>query len=104
MTKMTITRLQKELDHLNEQFQSAFAELSPIELNWKPDMKTWSVAQNLDHIITVNESYYPVIESVRKGTYKVPLIGKLPFMTGFFGNLILKAVSPDRRRKSKTFS
>jgi hypothetical protein len=104
MTRPTVTRQHKEIDRITDDFQSTFAGLTPNELNWKPDLKTWSIAQNLDHIITVNESYYPVIDSVRKGTYKLPFLGRLGFMTRFFGNLIRNSVSPDRKRKSRTFS
>jgi hypothetical protein len=73
------------------------------QLNWKPNSTTWSIAQNLDHLIVVNETYYPVIASLKAGTYRTPFIAKIGFMVSFLGKTILKAVQPDRKKKMKTF-
>jgi hypothetical protein len=51
----------------------------------------------------INESYYPVIKSVREGTYKLPFIGKIGFMVNSMGKMILNAVEPTRKKKMKTF-
>lgn len=92
-----------QLDQITEQFVSSFGSLSEEQLNWKPDPKTWSIAQNIHHLIVVNETYYPILASLKDGTYKTPFMAKLGFMVTFIGNLILNAVKPDRRRKMKTF-
>lgn len=96
--------LTTELGRITEAFADRFGHLGPEELNWKPDAKTWSVAQNADHLIVTNESYYPVIESLRAGTYRLPFIARFGFLTNFFGKTILQAVDPSRKRKVKTFS
>jgi hypothetical protein len=92
-----------ELDSITEQFISQFGTLTNEQLNWKPDPNTWSIAQNLDHLIVVNETYYPVLNSLKEGKYKAPFISKIRFLVSFFGKTILKAVQPDRRKKMKTF-
>lgn len=84
-------------------FQSTFGHLTPEQLNKKPDAKTWSVAQNMDHLIVINETYYPVLKSLHDGTYKTPFMGKMGFMVRYLGKTILKAVQPDRKKKMKTF-
>ena len=94
---------EKELNAITSQFKTSFGELSAEELNWKPDTKTWSIAENLDHLIKINESYYPVIRQARQGVLKLPFIAKFSFFTNLFGNLILKSVNPDRKKKIKTF-
>lgn len=81
----------------------SFGSLSEKQLNWKPDSQTWSIAQNIDHLIVVNETYYPVLASLKEGTYKTPFIAKLGFIVSFFGKTILNAVKQDRKRKMKTF-
>ena len=80
-----------------------FGALTGEQLNWKPNSKTWSIAQNLDHLIVVNETYYLILASQKAGTYKTPFIAKIGFMVSFLGKIVLKAVQPDRKKKMKTF-
>lgn len=93
----------RQLDEITEDFREEFGDLTVEQLNWKPNPEVWSVAQNLDHLIVINSTYFPVIEAVRNGSYRPPWMGKFVFMTRFFGKLILKSVHPNRRRKIKTF-
>ena len=92
-----------KIDQTTSDFKKAFGQLTADQLNWKPNEKTWSIGQNISHLIVTNESYYPVIKSVKAGTYKLPLMGSIGFMVNAFGKMVLSAVQPDRKRKSKTF-
>lgn len=92
-----------QLNAVTRDFRETFGSLTHEQMNWKPDQHTWSIAQNIDHLITLNESYYPVFEAVRSGTYRTPFIGKLGFIASFLGKTLLQAVQPDRKRKVKTF-
>lgn len=92
-----------QIDSITASFKNTFEHLTHEQLNWKPDAKTWSIAQNIDHLMVINKTYYPVIKAVREGTYQLPFIGKIGFMVNFFGKTILNSVQPDRRRKMKTF-
>lgn len=96
-------RWTNQLDEITDEFMSAFSGLTVDQLNWKPNSKTWSVGQNVDHLIVINGTYFPVIEAVRSGSYQLPFIGKFDFMVSFLGKTVLKAVQPDRRKKMKTF-
>lgn len=91
------------LDDITRQSLAEFGALTSEQLNWKPNSTTWSIAQNLDHLIVVNETYYPVLASLKAGTYRAPFIAKIGFMVSFLGKTILNAVQPDRRKKMKTF-
>ncbi len=91
------------IDASTTEFRNAFGGLSAEQLNWKPNPQTWSIAQNIDHLITVNSTYFPVLEALQAGTYRVPVTGRLGFLVRFFGNFILQSVLPDRKRKMKTF-
>lgn len=101
--RMDTEKWTRQLDEITEDFREEFGDLTEEQLNWKPKSGIWSVAQNIDHLIVINGTYVPVIEAIRNQTYRTPLMGKLPFMTRFFGKLILNSVQPDRRRKIKTF-
>lgn len=92
-----------QLDLITAAFLSSFGSLSPAQLNWKPNSETWSIAQNMEHLIVVNESYYPVLDSLRSGTYTTPFIARIGFIVSFMGRTILDAVKPDRKKKMKTF-
>lgn len=91
------------LNDISKQSLAEFGNLTSEQLNWKPNSTTWSIAQNLDHLIVVNESYYPVLASLKAGTYKTPFIGKIGFMVSFLGKTVFDAVQPDRKKKMKTF-
>lgn len=92
-----------QLDKVTANFVADFNSLSAEQLNWKPNSQTWSIAQNIDHLIVVNETYYPVLASLKAGTYKIPFMGKIGFMVSFLGKAVLNAVKPDRKKKMKTF-
>ncbi|MEX0719506.1 MAG: DinB family protein [Balneolaceae bacterium] len=92
------------LDKNTEDFKQAFGQLAAEQLNWKPDEERWSIAQNIDHLITINESYFPHLEAIQNGTYQVPFTGKFGVLVNLFGKALLKSVQPDTRKKVKTFS
>jgi hypothetical protein len=91
------------LDDIKRQSITEFGTLTNEQMNWKPNSGTWSIAQNLDHLIVVNETYYAVLLSLKEGTYKTPFIAKIGFIVSFLGKTVLKAVQPDRQKKMKTF-
>ncbi len=96
-------RWAESLDATTHDFQREFGALTPAQLNWKPDVKTWSIAQNIDHLIVVNSTYFPVIESIRRGNYSLPFPAKMGFLVSFMGKSILKGVQPGSGSKVKTF-
>lgn len=100
---MDTSKWTSELAEITDLFRAEFSHLDSGIMNWKPAPDRWSIAQNLQHLIAVNESYFPIIEQVRAGSYKVPWPGRIGFMHRFFGKFILKGSGPDRRRKIKTF-
>jgi hypothetical protein len=91
-----------KIDETTAAFKASFGGLSAEKLNWKPNTQTWSIAQNMDHLIVINETYNPVISALKKGTYKKPFMGNIGFMVNFLGKTILDAVNPDRKKKMKT--
>jgi hypothetical protein len=101
---MNTERWTRQIDETTKAFKESFGKLSAGQLNYKPNAETWSIAQNIDHLLIINETYCPVIASVKKGSYKLPLMGKIGFMVKFFGKLVLDAVQLDRSKKMKTFS
>ncbi|MBC7849673.1 MAG: DinB family protein [Chitinophagaceae bacterium] len=101
---MIVDRWTSQLDEITNLFKKDFSTLSAKRLDWKPNNATWSIAQNLHHLIVINESYIPVLKLARQKQQKLPWISKFDFVVNFIGNTVLKAVDPGRRKKVKTFS
>ncbi|QYA24105.1 DinB family protein [Gramella sp. MT6] len=99
-----MNRWSGQIDKVTEDFLNSFTNLTEEELNWKPADEVWSIAENIDHLIKVNESYFPILAKLKKGDYRLPFIARFGFVVTFFGNMILKSVQPDRKKKMKTFS
>jgi hypothetical protein len=58
------------------------------------------VAQCFDHLITTNEGYFPVVDTVLAGR-KRTLWESVPVLPGFFGGLLIKSLDPASTRKLK---
>lgn len=99
----SIDRWIQDLNTTTQAFQTEFGGLSAEELNWKPNPKAWSIGQVMEHLIAVNRTYYPILDSLEAGTFKKPFLAKIPPVYKFFGNMILKGSEPTRKRKAKTF-
>ncbi len=93
-----------EIDEITRAFSLEFGSLSEDQLNMKPNPVSWSIAQNIDHLIAINRSYFPVVENARRNDYAVPWLGKFDFVINLFGSILIKAMSPDRKKKVKTIS
>src|SRR5687768_3477918 len=81
--------------------ESVFGSLTTEQLNWKPSVERWSVAQCFDHLITSNKGYLPIIDDVLKGQKKSSIWQKLPFFPGLWGKMLIKSLDPAQTRKMK---
>jgi len=98
-----IHSLIERLNAVTEDVKAAFGSFNEEQLNWKPSEDSWSVGQCLDHLITSNAAYFPILEGVVEGTYRPSGWSKLPLAADFFGKMLIKAVHPDSVKKNKTF-
>ncbi len=99
---MDTQRWTDDIDLITSAFVKSFGSLDHESLNRKINPETWSIAQNIDHLIVINNTYYPIIEAVKSGTYTLPWHGRIAMISNFFGRILLKSVQPDRRKKMKT--
>lgn len=100
---MHVNEFISEIHQLTTEFNASFGHLSPAQLNYKPNSSVWSVAQNIEHLIKVNESYLPTFEQIEAGTYSLSFMGRFGWWRKMCGNMILKSVSPNREKKINTF-
>jgi hypothetical protein len=101
---MMIHELLTRIDTVSFECRNKYSDWPAAYVHYNVCIGNWSVGQIFKHLILVNESYYPIIQSVWRGTYKLPLIGSSNFIVDQIGRIILKAVSPTNTRKKRTCS
>jgi DinB superfamily len=93
----------EDIVKLNEKFSSAFSQIDVEKMDWKPDPQTWSINECLDHIVQSNKKYYDIFDSIESGTYNGGKWVHFPILPRLMGKMVVKAVSPNYKGKSKTF-
>jgi len=84
------------------QVRAEFGSLRADQLNWKPSPDKWSVGQCFDHLIVSNAEYFPIFDRVLQGAKTTNTIWEsLPGLPRLWGQMLIKAVSPDGARKQK---
>lgn len=90
-----------EVYEITKDVKKKFLVLSSDELNWKPDPKSWSVAECFQHLIFTNGLYLKHFDDVSKtesGNGK----DSNDYKHSLWGKLILYFVNPKTKMKSKT--
>lgn len=90
------------LDQITSDFKDAFGSLSDSEINFRPTVDSWSIAQNIDHLMTINRTYFPIFDKLLNGSYEPPFFARFDKIATFFGKTILESVHPDNKKKTKT--
>ena len=91
---MIYDRWTLHIEKLTSDYIREFGSLTPIEINWKPKPGVWSIGQNIEHLVVVNGSYFPVVHALQAGAYKPPFIAKVGFIVERLGQHILDVVQP----------
>jgi len=100
-TKEELSGLLEELIAVARKAREVFGGLSPAQLNWKPSAQQWSVGQCFDHLIVTNRCFFRDMKRVAAGEYRSSLWGRVSPLSGFFGRFILKALDPEKGRRTK---
>lgn len=91
------------VDQITQQTIETFNDLPLSKIHLKPYPKTWSIAENIEHLITINKTYFPIFERLENGTFHGAFIGRFAFFSNLFGDMIFKSVSDGGKKKQKTF-
>ncbi len=85
----------------NINFAQSLYDLSNEELNFRSDIKSWSILECLEHLNIYGNFYLPEIEStIRKAT----ISPENEFRPGFLGDYFAKSMQPKAKlNKMKTF-
>jgi hypothetical protein len=90
------------LEEVTRETQAAFGSLSTDQLNWKPAERAWSVAQCLDHLVTINSLYFPVFDAMSTGPVRPTFWERHSPFSGWLGRLLIRTLSPEYPKKTKT--
>ena len=101
MTEDRIKSVASDLNSIADDVRDSFGQLTGEQLNRKPSAETWSVAQCLDHLITINSLYFPIFERMREGSVPATFLEKYSPFSGFFGRLLIKSMMPENPKKMK---
>lgn len=93
----------ESVDQITQEAINSFVNIPLENIHLKPNPKIWSIAENIEHLITINKTYFPILERLKNGTYQGAFIGRFPFFTNLFGDMIFKSVSDGGKKKQKTF-
>jgi len=100
-TMSGLSELIAEAEQVPRTVNAAFGALSSDQIIWKPSPGEWSIANCLEHLVLLNEPYFPPIEKILAGKHKVSFWERVPMLPAFFGRLVLAAVQPESKRKIK---
>lgn len=102
-TKLTFGESIALMERVSAEVRSDLDSLSTDQLNWRPGPKQWSIGECLEHLITTNDLYSAIAESVLATQHRRPFLSRFPGYAGMCGRLLIRAVSPNSR-KVKTLS
>ena len=101
-TSQYLAGLLEELEMVDAFYTEHFKHLSLKQLHWKPDQKTWSIAQNVEHIILVDNGYIAHMEKILTKSKNQQKSPKEDFQSDWMGNRFKKALDPDSNEKFKS--
>lgn len=96
-----IQNITVDLERTTGEVRHLFGSLTAEQINWKPSTESWSVGQCLEHLIKINSAYFPDFEAIINGGRKNSFWENYSPLSGFFGNLLFKSLSPKSERKLK---
>lgn len=82
-----------------EKAQKELSGLSVEELNWKPSPTVWSVGECLDHLIISDSSYFPALERIALGSYRLTFFEQFSPLSSLWGKSLKSQLKENVGRK-----
>ena len=99
--RLTLREIESALSAIVRDTDATFGRLDARQLNWRPDMQRWSVAQCFDHLFTANRLMFDAAENALTGATTPTVWQRLPMLPGLFGRALIRSQAPDSTRKYK---
>lgn len=81
-----------------------FKSLSKDQINWKPDDKSWSIAECIDHLLVTNKLYLDELEKQFSAKQIKTDCSITEVKHKLLSEFIIRSVNPDNVKKVKTFT
>jgi hypothetical protein len=98
-TQLSLADLVMEVPAIARETQSLFGHLDQRQLNWRPDERSWSVAQCFDHLLAINRHMFQAIDAALDRPHPLPLWQRLPGLPHLLGRMLVRSQGPDGRQK-----
>ncbi len=84
--------------------KQSFTMLSDVQINWKPAPDKWSIGECIEHLVVTNKKFFPAFKKIINGGHKNSFWQSFSPLSGLWGKMLLKIVSPEYVKKTKTAS
>ena len=97
-------RWEKEIDKVTEKFLDSFGSLTESQFNCKPAPNVWSIAQNIDHLILLNNSYFQNFDEIKTRKHVLPAINQMEQFANSSSQTLRPYTSVKRSNKTDTWN
>jgi hypothetical protein len=98
-TRLTIEEIEAELARTTRDVRARFGPLDTPQLNWRPSVTAWSVAQCLDHLTQANHQMCVAMFKACEPDTPRTAWQRLPVLPGMFGRVMITSLTPTGTRK-----
>ncbi|MBA4251344.1 MAG: hypothetical protein C0425_06965 [Chlorobiaceae bacterium] len=103
MRQKTFFEIQKrELENCNSIVREKFLFYSEKKINQRDDEKKWSIAENIAHLVIVNDSYLSQLEKTISNLSSDENSSGLEINKSFLGRIFLRINNPNSKMRYKT--
>ncbi len=92
------TILQKGIE-AKEKIRSEFSNISLAQLNWKTSAESRSIAQCLEHLAISHSTYFPALERITEGAYKMSFWERFSPFSAVCGRLLKDQLQEQPKKK-----
>jgi DinB superfamily len=100
-TTISLADVRTELEAIGAEAAMVFGGLDARQLNWKPEVSRWSVAQCLEHLLTANSQMADMADRALDATRRRTIWQRLPVWPRLLGRMLVRSQSPDATRRFK---
>jgi DinB superfamily len=98
-TTLSLADVAAEFSAIARDAHSVFGLFDEHQLNWRPDARTWSVAQCFDHLLNTNREMFQAIDAATDGSSPPTVWQRLPVLPRVFGLMMIKSQMPEAKRR-----
>jgi uncharacterized damage-inducible protein DinB len=96
-----IQALQGQLDTAEQDAENVVAGLTEELGAWRPDDRSWSVAQCLDHLALTNAAYLQAMQNAADHARQQARFRRRPAVPGLIGRLVTRKMEPPIERSMR---